>query len=170
MNNGEQYSFNGTQTIKISIPELSITTDVNGIVLVQNARCKTTPILFGATPNDEWQNYALTGDPYEIANSNATEQFKGNVSSITINKTDVDTNEGIDDTEFQLIKDGNVIDTKTTNDEGVAQFTDLYAGSYTVRESRTNDNYIPNNQEQNQDLIYNQQATMTLTNEHKKEL
>ena len=168
MNNGEQYSFNGTQTIKISIPELSITTDVNGIVLVQNARCKTTPILFGATPNDEWQNYALTGDPYEIANSNATEQFKGNVSSITINKTDVDTNEGIDDTEFQLIKDGNVIDTKTTNDEGVAQFTDLYAGSYTVRESRTNDNYIPNNQEQNQDLIYNQQATMTLTNEHKK--
>ena len=168
MNNGEQYSFNGTQTIKISIPELSITTDVNGIVLVQNARCKTTPILFGATPNDEWQNYALTGDPYEIANSNATEQFKGNVSSITINKTDVDTNEGIDDTEFQLIKDGNVIDTKTTNDEGVAQFTDLYAGSYTVRESRTNDNYIPNNQEQNQDLIYNQQATINLTNEHKK--
>ena len=168
LNNGEQYIFNGTQTIKISIPELSITTDVNGIVVVQNARCKTTPILFGATPNEEWQNYALTGDPYEIANSNATEQFKGNVSSITINKTDSETGRGITDTEFQLLKDGQVLQTKTTDDNGKVTFSDLYAGNYTVKETRTNDNYVPNNQEQQQSLIYNQNATMNLTNEHKK--
>ena len=168
MSNVEQYNFTGEQTIKVSIPETSITSDVNGTVVIQNARCRTNPILFGATPNEEWQNYALTGDPYEVAGTNISEQFRGNISSITVNKTDVETNQPINDTEFQLLRDGQVLQTKTTDDNGQVTFSDLYAGNYTVKESRTNSNYVPNNQEQEQSIIYNQNATINLTNEHKK--
>ena len=168
MSNGEQYNFTGEQTIKVSIPETSITSDVNGTVVVQNANCKTYPILYGNTSVPGTQNYCLVGDPYEFAGANISEQFRGNVSTITVNKTDVETNQAINDTEFQLLKDGQVLQTKTTDDNGKVTFTDLYAGNYTVKETRTNDNYVPNNQEQQQSLIYNQNATMNLTNEHKK--
>ena len=168
MSNIEQYNFIGEQIIKVSIPETSITSNVNGTIVIQNARCKTTPILFGATPNEDWQNYALTGDPYEIAGTNISEQFRGNVSNITVTKTDDETSQPINDTEFQLLQDGQVLQTKTTNNNGQITFSDLYAGTYTVKESRTNDNYVPNNQEQQLNLIYNQNTTMNLTNSHKK--
>ena len=158
MSNGEQYHFTGEQTIKVSIPETSITSDVNGKVVVQNANCKTYPILYGNTSVPGTQNYCLVGDPYEFAGANISEQFRGNVSSITVNKTDEETNQAINDTEFQLLKDGQVLQTKTTDDNGKVTFSDLYAGNYTVKETRTNDNYVPNNQEQQQSLIYNQNA------------
>ena len=168
MSNGEQYNFTGEQTIKVSIPETNITSDVNGTVVIQNANCKTYPILYGNTSVPGTQNYCLVGDPYEFAGANISEQFRGNISSITVNKTDVETNQPINDTEFQLLRDGQVLQTKTTDDNGQVTFSDLYAGNYTVKESRTNSNYVPNNQEQEQSIIYNQNATINLTNEHKK--
>lgn len=95
--------------------------------------------------------------------------MKGNTAGIKIKKIDVDTNQPIPNTVFQISKqDGTVIGTATTNAAGIATFSNLYQSNYVVKEIKSNDNYVIMQETINIPAYYNKITEKTLTNEHKK--
>lgn len=95
--------------------------------------------------------------------------MKGNTAGIKIKKIDVDTNQPIPNTVFQISKqDGTVIGTATTNSAGIATFNNLYQSNYVIKEIKSNDNYVIMQETINIPAYYNKITEQTLTNEHKK--
>lgn len=89
--------------------------------------------------------------------------------NLKINKTDVETNKPIDNTIFELLdSNNNIIATGTTDNKGIVEFNRIKAGSYKIREKKSNDNYI--NNKMTYDIVINPSETSTknITNEHKK--
>ena len=89
--------------------------------------------------------------------------------NLKINKTDVETNKPIDNTVFELLDtNNNVIRTGTTNNKGELEFNNLKPAIYKLKEKKSNDNYINNNDIY--DIVINPSETSTrnITNEHKK--
>lgn len=89
--------------------------------------------------------------------------------NLKINKTDVETNKPIDNTIFELLdSNNNIIATGTTDNKGIVEFNRIKAGSYKIREKKSNDNYI--NNKMTYDIVINPSETTTrnITNEHKK--
>lgn len=108
-------------------------------------------------------------DPITLANSTATLSIKGNTASIKVRKIDVDTNEPILNTIFQLSReDGTVIGTATTDTSGTVIFTDLYQGTYNLKEIQNNDNYILSGEITKVIAEYNKTTETQVTNEKKK--
>ncbi len=167
-NNNPKTIFNGNENFKVVIPKSELVTDINPTVLLQ-AKCETYPIFYGITPNPAWQNYAITFDPYGDYGGAVNMNIPTNTAKIVINKTDNETNNPIANTTFRLAKlDGTIIANGTTNDNGVVEFSNLYAGQYQLQEISANDNYILNSQVIDVTLEYNEIETVNVSNEHKK--
>lgn len=64
--------------------------------------------------------------------------------------------------------DGTQIGTAKTNSQGIATFSNLYPGSYKLREISTNNEYILNSEVFDITVQYNETTTKTVTNYHKK--
>ena len=108
-------------------------------------------------------------DPITLANSIENLTLKGNTSTIKVRKIDVDTNEPIPNTVFQLSReDGSVIGTATTNAEGIVIFTELYQGTYNLQEIKNNDSYEISNEITKVITEYNKTTEIQVTNEKKK--
>lgn len=91
------------------------------------------------------------------------------LGNLKISKTDVETNKPIDNTIFELLdSNNNIIATGTTDNKGIVEFNRIKAGSYKIREKKSNDNYI--NNKMTYDIVINPSETTTrnITNEHKK--
>ncbi len=75
----------------------------------------------------------------------------------------------IEGVKFEIYNlDGKLIETLTTNKEGVAISSDLEKGEYNVKEVETNKNYILNNQTQNAIIKENEEVvTLNITNDSK---
>lgn len=63
---------------------------------------------------------------------------------------------------------GDIIDIRTTNQKGQIKFDNLVLGSYCIRETRTNDNYILDNNDYCFNLLDNKTENLELTNYLKK--
>lgn len=91
------------------------------------------------------------------------------LGNLKISKADVETNKPIDNTIFELLdSNNNIIATGTTDNKGIVEFNRIKAGSYKIREKKSNDNYI--NNKMTYDIVINPSETTTrnITNEHKK--
>ena len=123
----------------------------------------------GKTYDESLQNYAVTADPVTLVSSIADLSLKGNTAGIRIKKIDVDTNEPIPSTVFELSKqDGTVIGTATTNAEGIVTFNNLYQDTYVLKEIKSNDDYIVMQETINIPAYYNKITDKTITNKHKE--
>lgn len=165
---GTTYSQNGN-IVKIVIPKLNITEDINGTVSVLNAEVKTCPAFYGRSINDNWQDYVTAADPYERANTLTKITLKANNGIIKIAKEDAETKQLISDTTLKIEKDGQTIKTVTTNKNGEAIVEGLYPGTYKITETKANDNYVlPTNATQEVTIKYGETATIKFSNTHKK--
>lgn len=148
-NNEEQTNFDGETTVKVAIPENEITGTINGALRVANVRCKTYPILYGNTTIAGTQDYALAGDPYELASSNANLILK--INAPTLVKTERGTTTGVKGAEYTIFRDTNenkkydaedtIVKTVTTGDNGKVTLTDLTAGMYIAKETKAPEGY-----------------------------
>lgn len=168
MSNNEQSTFNGNEHFKVRVPKSQLTTDLNITILLQ-AKCKNYPVFYGKSTVPGTQDYLLTFDPFGDITGIANLNIKTNTGKIKIIKNDVDTNKPIEGVTFQLSKkDGTVIANSTTNSNGESTFTNLYQGSYVLKEISTNANYILNEKAFDINVEYNKTTSQTITNEHKK--
>lgn len=168
MSNNEQNTFSGNEHFKVRVPKSQITTDLDTTILLQ-AKCKNYPVFYGKSTVPGTQDYLLTFDPFGDITGVAKLNVKANTGKIKIVKNDMDTNKPIEGVTFQLSKkDGTVIANSTTNSNGESTFTNLYQGSYVLKEISTNANYILNEKAFDINVEYNKTTSQTITNEHKK--
>lgn len=168
MSNNEQNTFSGNEHFKVRVPKSQITTDLDITILLQ-AKCKNYPVFYGKSTVPGTQDYLLTFDPFGDITGVAKLNVKANTGKIKIVKNDMDTNKPIEGVTFQLSKkDGTVIANSTTNSNGESTFTNLYQGSYVLKEISTNANYLLNEKAFDINVEYNKTTSQTITNEHKK--
>ena len=136
-----------------------------GIIKEETADNDTT-IFFTFKEGVQNQLYSLNyNDPVTMP-LNIKINIFGNLK---INKTDVETNKPIDNTVFELLDtNNNVVRTGTTNNKGELEFNNLKPATYKLKEKKSNDNYINNNDIY--DIVINPSETTTknITNKHKK--
>lgn len=167
MNGNKKTSFNNTDNFKVVIPKSSMTKDINVAISI-NAKCKTYPVLYGKTKIANTQDYAITVDPYGDFRASTTLNASLNTGKVQVKKIDAETKEAIEGVEFQLLKNGTQIATAKTNSSGIATFSNLYQGSYVLREITTNKEYILNSENFDITVEYNKTTSKTITNIHKK--
>lgn len=70
----ERFKFNEKEKFKIMLLKNSLTED-GEINISISTEVKTKPIIYGASPNSAWQNYALTGYMYEESNIDYLDKY-----------------------------------------------------------------------------------------------
>ena len=168
INNNPKTSFNGNERFKVLIPKSRLVSDINTTITVQSS-CETYPIFYGNAPVWNYQNYAVTFDPFGDEQGVTTFSLKTNTGKLQILKVDEETNVGLGGVTFELkTTSGTVVATGTTNSSGVLTFSNLYQGSYILREVATDEHYILNTSDFNVSIEYNKTTSLTVTNKHKK--
>lgn len=123
----------------------------------------------GKTRVSGTQNYAITYDKYEDFTAAATLNVNTNSGKVQVKKIDAENSKPIKGVTFQLLKlDGTQVATAITDDNGIATFSNLYQGSYKLREIVTGNNYILNSEVFDITVEYGKTTSKTVTNYPKK--
>ena len=108
------------------------------------------------------------------------EMYDENVmGQITIRKTDANTDQGLKDAEFTItasedivtpdgtvqVKKGEIADTITTGEDGVAVSKKLFLGNYVVKESKQPSGYVLEDKKYPVELKYKDEKTDLITEE-----
>lgn len=165
---GTTYEKNGS-TLKVKIPRANIKGDIDGWIFLTNVQVETCGAFYAEAYNDNFQDYIIAADPYEMASARVPFKLTTAESVIKVEKIDEDTHEPIANVTFQLKdENGNVIQNATTNKDGIASFSNLTPGKYVIVEIATNDNYILDTTENKVDVGYDVTVTKEITNKHKE--
>ena len=169
-NNNVQSKFNSGEKFKILIPR-NIVSDSFEVKINATLSCETKPILYAEAYNPDYQDYIITGDSYEDVKTYKTltvEKLKED-GKLIIYKVDKDNKTPIEGVTFELYTESDVLVGKeTTDEEGMATFTDLYEGIYILKEVSTKNNYILNTDSQIVEIPLNSVKEVTIENEKKK--
>ena len=165
---GTTYEKNGS-TLKVKIPRSNITGDIDGLIYLTNVQVETCGAFYAEAYNDDFQDYIIAADPFEITSARTQFELTTAKSIIKVEKTDEDTNKPIAGVTFELrTEDGKTVQNATTNEKGIATFSNLKPNTYVLVETATNDNYILDTTENKVDVGYDVTVTKELTNEYKK--
>ena len=112
---GTTYEKNGS-TLKVKIPRANITGDIDGLIYLTNVQVETCGAFYAEAYNDDFQDYIIAADPYEITSARTPFELTTAKSIIKVEKTDEDTNKPIAGVTFQLKNQaGTVVQNATTN-------------------------------------------------------
>lgn len=163
-----QTTFNSGESFKVMVPKANITKDTTGTVYILG-KCKTYPVYYAESTVNGYQDHAICCDPYGDITEKTTLSIEGDSSTITVNKTDAETGAKLSGITFGLYNaNGTQVASAKTNSNGVATFSGIPQGTYTVKEIATLSNYILNSQVFTISVGYNSSASLNVTNYHKK--
>ena len=169
-NNNIKSKFTTGEKFKILIPR-NIVSDSFEIKINATLSCETKPILYAEAYNPDYQDYIITGNSYEDVktyNTLTVKKLKEN-GKLIIYKVDKDTKTPIEGVTFELYTESDVLVGKETTDEkGTATFSNLYEGTYTLKEVSTKNNYILNTDSEIVEIPLNSVKEVTIENEKKK--
>ena len=166
--NGKVVSTCVTNKFKIAIPYTSLNKDINCTVFVKNAELKTYPVFYGKSSIAGTQNYMVSANSFELADTQTTLKISINNANIEIIKKDEVTGEVIPETTFALYNlEGKEIATATTDINGKATFTKLYPGAYKIKETKSNKDYVLSVDEKNITIEYGDTLKIEFTNQKK---
>ena len=110
----------------------------------------------------------VTTNSFEFADTQTTLKISTNNASINIIKKDEDSGEVISNTTFSLYNiEGTEIATATTDTNGKAKFTNLYPGTYKIKEKKSNKDYVLSVDSKNVTVKYGETFTTEFTNQKK---
>lgn len=167
-NNNRKKEFNGNEKFRLVFPKKALEENIFGNIIIKSS-CETFPVYYGKAPKNNIQDYAITGDSYQEFENEFKIELKTNKSVIKVIKKDEETLKPIEGVKFSLLKDNTVIETIATDQNGQAEFKNLYASdNYVLKEIKSKDEYIPNEKEIKLNLEYKQLIEKVITNRHKK--
>lgn len=168
-NNNIKNKFSSGEKFKVLIPKNIVTTNFS-IGVNAYLSCETKPILYGESYDPNYQDYVITTDPYEDVSTNTTLAVKKlqEDGKLIIYKIDSQTKEPIKGVSFELYKDNKIIARGISDSLGKVTFSNLDEGSYIVKETATNSNYILNTNSKAVEIPFNGTKEITIENEHKK--
>ena len=162
-------SFSSGENFKIKIPKENLNSDKSFNIQI-DAKLKSYPLYYGKTRISGTQNYLLTANSYQNISSEINTNLKLNTGKIEINKVDDETSEPIEGAEFELYNSKNEkLGVYTTDCNGKIEIPNLYQGKYSLKETKTNENYIlDENANYTIDVFYDKTSTINIENKHKK--
>lgn len=140
--NIEKTEFDTTEKFKVLIPIVDL--EKSGeFTLTAKSDLRTMPIFYGESPNQDWQNYAVTVGEYEMADTSIKQTYQENKTQIEIQKQDGDTKIPLKNGTFNLLdKNKQILYSElTTNDNGVIEVKHLLPGIYYLEEVKAPDGY-----------------------------
>ena len=140
--NIEKTEFDTTEKFKVLIPIVDL--EKSGeFTLTAKSDLRTMPIFYGESPNQDWQNYAVTVGEYEMADTSIKQTYQENKTQIEIQKQDGDTKIPLKNGTFNLLdKNKQILYSElTTNDNGVIEVKHLLPGIYYLEEIKAPDGY-----------------------------
>ena len=168
VNNNPQNEFLSNEHFKILVPKKNILNDFEGEINLKG-NVKTYPVFIGESPNEGWQNYALTYYAFTDAIDQTKLLVKTNKSNLKIIKTDSETNKALKGVEFNIkYENGEYIGKYNTNEKGIIELNDLKPGRIIATETKTLDEYVLDNKNNEINLEYDSSSTLNIKNEHKK--
>lgn len=169
LNNNSKVVFNSNESFKIRISKTNLDSNKK-IDMNISAKLKSYPMYYGKTRITGTQNYLLTANSYQDKITNYQTEINLNNCKIKVEKVDMDTKVGIEKVEFELYNsNGKLIKEGLTDSNGNIVFTNLFPGSYVLKEVKTNEKYILNKEnDYKTEVKYNNQTTVYIENEHKK--
>lgn len=168
-NGNGKNTFGAGETFQVKIPKNNVETgDIDGKIRI-SVTSKSYAVFYASSFDESLQDYTITGDPLALTSSTTNLSLKGNTAGIKIKKIDADTNNPIPNTTFKITKeDGTEIGTATTGADGIVTFNNLYQANYVVKEIKSNDDYVLEQETINIPAYYNQITDKTITNKHKE--
>lgn len=161
-------SFSVGEKFKVMIPKGSIVDNISGTITLKS-KCKTYPVFYGKSSVDNYQNYAVTVDPYADIHKSTTLNIDAYKSSIKVVKIDAETKQPLEGVEFNFrYDDGQNIGNFKTLKDGSITINKLRQGKVIATEVKTREEYILNTEEQEIVLDYNDSQSITIENEHKR--
>lgn len=162
--NIEKNVFSNGEDFKILVP-IDQLNENKQIEIKAVANLKTYPIYYGKAPGN-LQNYALCTNEYETVQTSYLEEIDKNETTIKIFKVDGDTKEPLKDCIFTITKkdDKNNKISAITDEKGTIIIQKLVPGEYIVKEDKSVDGYINNNEEQNVKINLNETKEIIVEN------
>ena len=168
LNNNPKTEFSPNQNFKILIPKNKILNNFKGTIKI-NGRVKTYPVFYGASYDENLQDYALTYDAYETVGDEITLRVNAYKSKITVIKKDGETNKPIENVEFNVkYKDGTQIGNFKTDQNGTITISNLKQGTIILTETKTQEQYVLDGTEKEIIIEYDEEKTIEIKNERKK--
>ena len=164
-NGNAKSTFNSGETFQVKIPKNEFETkNVSGKIRA-SIKTRENAIFYGYSSDTSRQDYALTSDPIKLNNLTKDISIKNNNGKIKVYKYGADQTCAISGVTFELIKDGSVVQTATTDASGVATFSDLFMGTYIVKEKGAARGYLLNTEEQEIEISYNEEKQISMSNQ-----
>lgn len=164
----------GQNTLSISIDEkcnketyrITESTMKNWGIIKEATADKDTTVYFTFKEGVQNQLYALNyNDTISMSLNLKINQY----GSLKINKIDLETNQPIADTTFELSDStGKIVRTGTTDKNGQLVFDKLKRGHYKLKETKSNSLYLVNTDVYDIVINPNETTIKNITNEHKK--
>lgn len=128
---------------KIAIPTKNIKDELNGNIVIKNAKVKTCPIYYCKSGIEEAQSYVTYTSPYETISTNINIKISSDTSNLQLLKIDSETKKPIENVTFRILKStGEYIGEYITNKDGLIQINNLQPGIINIQEIKTDDKYV----------------------------
>ena len=167
--NNQEISTQTDSYFKIAIPTKNIKEEINGNILIKNAKVKTCPIYYCKSSIQNAQSYVTYTAAYETTNGNIGIKIKNDNCNLQILKVDSETNKPLENVTFEISKEnGERIGEYTTDKNGLIEIKNLEPGIVRVKEIKVDDKYILNEEEKKVSLEWGKTAKIQIENSRKK--
>ena len=131
-----------------------------------SGKVETYPILYGASNNANLQNYALTGEKFEIGEGSVTVNYSKNSSKLKIIKQDETGAKRLTGVEFQIWNDKNELayTNLKTDENGEISIEGILPGKYFLEEVNSIDGYKKLENKIEFELTLNEELKITVKN------
>lgn len=159
----EKNEFSSSEKFKISIPIKSLEKSGNFKIYIKT-QMETKPILYGKAPNENVQNYALTGYTFEDIEGEFEQQYPENETEIKVEKTD-ENGQKLQGAVFEILNEQKeVIKTVTTNENGLIILDKIMPGKYYMKEIQAPEGFEINDEIVEVEIELNEKVEVTITN------
>ena len=129
----EKKEFLSSENFFVMIPKNNMKKDLDISIKIK-AECKAFLVLEGKTTIDGKQDYAVTMGENAVFTTDIVLKENVNTAQINIFKVDSENQKPIEEVEFSLFNEkGEIIDKKSTNKDGKAEFINLIPGDYCIK-------------------------------------
>lgn len=142
INNNEKSEFNSNEKFKILL-QISDLEKAGEFSIKAESSLKTLPIFYGESPNQKWQNFAVSVGEYEFADVTLKQSYQENKTKIEILKQDGDTKTPLGNGVFNLLDENKQIlySELTSNELGIIDIDYLLPGKYYLEEVEAPNGY-----------------------------
>ena len=170
LNNNEKSTFAPDEKFKILIP-IKNTNESGSINIKVKTQMKTKPVLFGASSDSNYQDYALTAEVYEDSTGETTDYYTKNETKIIIVKKDKETAKPLEGVEFEILDENKnvVYQGLKTDKNGKIVLENVLPGTYFIKEVNSINGYDKYEDLIDIGLTMNEEYTVTVYNNKSEE-